>query len=263
MNFADGADRSAGVPRIPDHSSVPATRTLPASIFLAAAIASAAGAQSPVAEPEIRYREMRREIDRPVDQGFVDRSPIGTSLRRLPSDLSMGRSFDRLYQDSLDPQRFRRIQGGLSVVFPRSVYGADEQGTIAMVPPGSIFRIGDRTETVSPASPPPPPPQRIASLEGVSLPGWSPPRSRSGADAAGPRGATSGRVESKPLVAAPIDGRVVQGVRDESDPRIGFGDPAEVFVVEPDVMLPAILADARYRRSRVEALLLEAASIDR
>lgn len=242
---------------------LPATRALPASMLLAAAIASVAGAQSPVAEPEIRYREMRREIDRPVDQGFVDRSPIGTSLRRLPSDLSMGRSFDRLYQDSLDPQRFRRIQGGLSVVFPRSVYGADEQGTIAMVPPGSIFRIGDRTEALTPAPPPPSPPQRIASLEGVSLPGSSPPRSRSGAGAAVPRGAASGRLESKPIVASPIDGRIVQGGRDESDPRIGFGDPAEVFVVEPDVMLPAILADARYRRSRVEALLLEAASFDR
>lgn len=236
---------------------------LPPVVLLVAAIAGVAGAQTPAVEPAIRYREMRREIDRPVDQGFVDRSPIGTSLRRLPSDLSMGRSFDRLYQDSRDPQRFRRIQGGLSVVFPRSVYGADEQGTIALVPPGSIFRIGDRTESVAAAKPPASPPQRIASLDGVSLPGWSPPRSRSGGEAAGSRVATSGRVESKPLVAAPIDGRIVQGERDESDPRIGFGDPAEVFVAEPEVMLPAILADARYRRSRVEALLLEAASSGR
>ena len=259
MNFADGADRSAEVKSIRDHVTLQARRALPTSILIAAAIASEASAQSPVAEPEIRYREMRREIDRPVDQGFVDRSPIGTSLRRLPSDLSMGRSFDRLYQDSLDPQRFRRIQGGLSVVFSRSVYGADEQGTIAMVPPGSIFRIGDR-EAAAPPSPASPPPQRIAGLDGVSLPGWNPPRSRSGSEPAGSRVATSGRVDSKPLVAAPIDGRIVQGERDESDPRIGFGDPAELFVVEPDVMLPAILVDAQYRRARVEALLLEAAS---
>ncbi len=233
-------------------------------MLVAAAITSASGGQSPAAEPEIRYREMRREIDRPVDQGFVDRSPIGTSLRRLPSDLSMGRSFDRLYQDSLDPQRFRRVQGGLSVVFPRSVYGADEQGTIAMVPPGSIFRIGDREAPAAPASPAPSPPQRIAGIEGVALPGWSPTRSeRSRGSESGTSRAASGRIESKPIVGAPIDGRIVQGDRDEIELRIGFGDPAEVFTVEPDLMLPAILVDARYRRSRVEALLLEAASFER
>ncbi len=231
-------------------------------MLVVAAITSASSGQSPAAEPEIRYREMRREIDRPVDQGFVDRSPIGTSLRRLPSDLSMGRSFDRLYQDSLDPQRFRRIQGGLSVVFPRSVYGADEQGTIAMVPPGSIFRIGDREAPAAPASPAPSPPQRIAGLEGVALPGWNPARAE-GSRLSGPSRAASGRIESKPIVGAPIDGRIVQGDRDEIEVRIGFGDPAEVFTVEPDLMLPAILVDARYRRSRVEALLLEAASFER
>ncbi|MGA1517081.1 MAG: hypothetical protein ACO396_04850 [Phycisphaerales bacterium] len=220
------------------------------------ALANSTAAQSPVAEPEIRYREMRREIDRPVDQGFVDRSPIGTSLRRLPSDLSIGRSFDRLYQDSIDPQRFRRIQGGLSVVFPRSVYTADDQGTIAVVPPGSVFRIGDRAGAELPAVSSPAPRQRIGSLEGVELPGMSPSR---GGRGPGPIGrARSNRLDARPLVATPIDGRVVQGGESEGEPRIGFGDPAEVFVAAPDLELPAILVDARYRRSRVEQLLLEA-----
>lgn len=220
------------------------------------AIAGSSAAQSPAAEPEVRYREMRREIDRPVDQGFVDRSPIGTSLRRLPSDLSIGRSFDRLYRDSLDPQRFRRIQGGLSVVFPRSVYTADDQGTIAAVPPGSVFRIGDREEIDSSSPASAPPPQRIASLEGVNLPGVA---ASSGARRSGtvvrPR---SNRLDIRPLVAAPIDGRVVQGGDPEGEARIGFGDPVEVFMAAPDLELPAILVDARYRRSRVEQLLLEA-----
>lgn len=221
-------------------------------------LAGNSAAQSPAVEPEIRYREMRREIDRPVDQGFVDRSPIGTSLRRLPSDLSIGRSFDRLYQDSVDPQRFRRIQGGLSVVFPRSVYTADDQGTIAAVPPGSIFRIGDREAMEGSAPVSPPPPQRIASLDGVTLPGWS-PRGPGRDPASGNRaGSRSRRLDARPLVAAPIDGRIVQGEELVGEARIGFGDPVEVFFASPDLELPAILVDARYRRSRVEQLLLEA-----
>jgi hypothetical protein len=215
-------------------------------------------AQSPAVEPELRYREMRRAIDRPVDQGFVDRSPIGTSLKRLPSDLSIGRSFDRLYQDSLDPQRFRRVQGGLSVVFPRSVYTADDQGTIASVPPGSIFRIGDReiVESSRPASPSPP--QRISGLDGVPLPGWASPASGRDSDSSRRVRGGSNRLDVGPLVATPIDGRIVPGSEIEGECRIGFGDPVEVFIASPNLELPAILVDSRYRRSRVEQLLLEA-----
>jgi hypothetical protein len=218
-------------------------------------------AQSPAVEPELRYREMRRAIDRPVDQGFVDRSPIGTSLKRLPSDLSVGRSFDRLYQDSLDPQRFRRIQGGLSVVFPRSVYTADDQGTIAVVPPGSVFRIGDRESPGAARTAMPPPSQRIASLEGVALPGWG--GHGSGQDLGEQRrpGSNSRRLDARPLVAVPIEGRILQVGEIDRESRIGFGDPVELFIASPDPELPAILADSGYRRSRVEQLLLEAVAV--
>lgn len=210
----------------------------------------AAIAQAPATDPELRFRDMRR----PVDQGFVDRSAIGTSLRRLPSDLSVGRSLDRLYRDPVDPARFRRVQGGLSVVFPRSVYGADEQGTIAMVPPGSVFRLGDRAEPAPPSPPDAPPPQWIGGVEGLSLPGGSrrdPAISKQ--SSRGPR-----RIEPRPWVATPIDGRVLAGGAEAEMDRFGFGDPALLFIAEPAEPLPPILADAQYRRARVERLLLEA-----
>ena len=205
-------------------------------------LALVAAAQTPRDDSEIRLRDLRR----PVDQGFVDRNSLGTSLKVLPSDLAVGRSFDRLYEVPGDPSHFQRIQGGLSVVFPRSVYSSDgESGTIATVPPGSVFRLG-QPAAVPP--PPPPPPERIAGVDGLRLPG-----SRAAEPAARPGAgfAADLRVLAKPW--EPRD-HMLQA-NSHSAARAGFGIPLEALVAAPEFGPATILVDADYRRERVETLL--------
>lgn len=82
------------------------------------------------------------DLRRPVDQGLADRNQLGTSLRSLPTAIDPGRSFGRIYVDPRRPDRFLRRQGGLSAVFPASVYVGEGADGIPIVPPGTVFQLG-------------------------------------------------------------------------------------------------------------------------
>ncbi len=89
-----------------------------------------------------------------VDAGRADRSPLATSARRMPVDLRIPLSFDRVYRvpgaqtgvrvpgAASGEDLFARISGGLIAVFPRSEYVSTRRGPAAVVPPGTIFYVG-------------------------------------------------------------------------------------------------------------------------
>lgn len=89
-----------------------------------------------------------------IDAGRADRGPLATSARRVPIDLRVPLSFDRVYRvpgsttgvqvpgAAAGEELYARISGGLTAVFPRSEYVATKRGTAAIIPPGTIFYIG-------------------------------------------------------------------------------------------------------------------------
>jgi len=205
------------------------------------AASHAAPRQAPAANPELV--DMRR----PVDQGLADRNVLGTSLRRLPPELGYGRSFDRLYVDPQDPEQFMRVQGGLSIVFPSSVYVPTKRGVAVAVPPSAVFRIGSARASLADAAAPPTGPIDLR------------------AEVDGPQGtvqpidaALDLRVGERAWIPEPL-----RTLEPEGDaPRFGFGVPAAVFVAGPRESVergPLFVVDEEYRRRRLAALLLGAA----
>lgn len=78
---------------------------------------------------------------RPIDAGVADVGPLAESLRITPIDLRKPSRFDAVYRTHDD--QLMRIDGGLRAVFPRSVYAASPGGAVALIPPGTVFYIGD------------------------------------------------------------------------------------------------------------------------
>lgn len=109
----------------------------------------------------------------PVDQGRADVGPLGLSFRRLQVDFRRPTGFDRVFQfsgpvagavqtpASSNAGSLARVSGALTAVFPRSTYITSSEGqTLAVVPAGTRFLIGDPGRTLAagtsvPASPSP------------------------------------------------------------------------------------------------------------
>jgi hypothetical protein len=81
----------------------------------------------------------------PVDQGFADVGPLSASSRVVPLDLRVPSGFDRVYRlGSSRPggERFARMSGGVTAVFPRSQYVPTADGYASTTPAGTVFYIG-------------------------------------------------------------------------------------------------------------------------
>lgn len=79
----------------------------------------------------------------PVAAGTDDASPMSNSLELMPIDLRDPAGFDRVYRlPTEDGSLFARADGGLTAIFPRSEYTATPWGTVAEVPAGTVWVIG-------------------------------------------------------------------------------------------------------------------------
>lgn len=96
---------------------------------------------------------------RPVQQGAADINPVSTGLRWQPVDLRQPANFDRVYRlsDVVDaaaappgvfPEQggFVRFDAGVSAVYPWSSYASTRRGTLAEIPPGTVFHLGLRPD---------------------------------------------------------------------------------------------------------------------
>ena len=79
-----------------------------------------------------------------VDQRVADLDLLATSLFEVPNELRQDTGFERLYVDPFDPERFIRIDGGISASFPRSEYVRTRRGIEPAIPGGTEFFIGER-----------------------------------------------------------------------------------------------------------------------
>lgn len=112
-----------------------------AMVGACAGLVPAASAQLPTKPPER------------VEQGTADVGPGQASLRTIAPDLRTPGEFDSVFElermNRFAPpgQRksvfFARAEGGLTAVFPRSVYAPSGQGALVpQIPPDTVFYLG-------------------------------------------------------------------------------------------------------------------------
>ncbi len=164
----------------------------------------------------------------PVDQRIEDVSPLGLSLRQMQPTLREPNNFQELYRFRGDDENLVRAQGGLYLVFQRSIYGSDKNGNVyPLVPPNTVFYIG------------PPPGWMVSSaVQAVA--------SSEVADAA--------RIDDR------LDLRIATGLVVDT----ATGEPVRHKVSAMDTRPPAlggnrIVIDPQYRAERLRALMREAA----
>lgn len=100
---------------------------------------------------------------KPVAPGFGDVGPSRTSLRVEQVDLRRPVDFQQVYTLGKvnafgSDEVFLRVSGGITAVFPRSVYVKSRGGGVgALIPPGTTFYIGKLPEEFAPRAPAPEP----------------------------------------------------------------------------------------------------------
>jgi hypothetical protein len=164
----------------------------------------------------------------PVDQRIEDVSPLGLSLREMQPTLREPNNFQELYRFRGDDENLVRAQGGLYLVFQRSIYGSDKKGNVyPLVPPNTVFYIG-----------PPPGWMMSSAVQAVA--------SSEMADAA--------RIDDR------LDLRIAPGLVIGTDVGVPVRHRADATNTQPTAV-PGnrIVLDAEYRVDRLRTLMREAA----
>ncbi len=164
----------------------------------------------------------------PVDQRIEDVSPLGLSLREMQPTLREPNNFQELYRFRGDDENLVRAQGGLYLVFQRSIYGSDKKGNVfPLIPPNTVFYIG-------------PPPGRAvsAAVQAVAR--------NEVADAA--------RIDDRLDLRIPSPLMVDTATRKPVRHQVGAADTQP-----PALGANRIVLDPEYRAERLRALMREAA----
>jgi hypothetical protein len=91
-----------------------------------------------------------------VDPGTSDADPLRMSLREMQFDLRRPSGFDTVYRLDAAPgysprgTMFMRMDGGITAVFPHSVYQPTRTGLVAEIPAGTVFHIGGLPQELQP-----------------------------------------------------------------------------------------------------------------
>ncbi|MCA9310007.1 MAG: hypothetical protein KDA21_02315 [Phycisphaerales bacterium] len=85
------------------------------------------------------------EEPRRVDQTVADVDPLGTSLRQVDFEVDLRQDIDFQYVYTVPghPDSLMRRQGGLVAVFNRSDYLPTWFGPVPVVPPNTVFYVGE------------------------------------------------------------------------------------------------------------------------
>ena len=79
---------------------------------------------------------------KPLDQTVEDTSPLSRSLRPVERGIREPFAFEQVYRISGREDLLVRIDGGIFALFPRSMYSSGENGTVPLIPAGTVFHIG-------------------------------------------------------------------------------------------------------------------------
>jgi hypothetical protein len=205
---------------------------IPALAIIAAAHAQPALNQpSGVAPP--RFTRIESRI------GDVD--PLGVSLRQLSTDLRQPTGFRDVYRiegsgaaahhwgisNPSGADLFARRDGAITAVFPQSVYITTERGPFALIPPGTVFFIGDL------------PFDRFGALPPIAD---SPDR-------------VDTRVDTRATTSSVTPATLTPG--DVRTARSGEAPKPSTRPIEPAPALPGIMTDEPLRRRTVRDLIMK------
>ncbi len=79
---------------------------------------------------------------KPLDQTVEDTSPLSRSLRHIERGLREPSAFEQVYRFSDREDLLLRIDGGIYALFPQSIYTQGKNGTLPVIPAGTVFHIG-------------------------------------------------------------------------------------------------------------------------
>lgn len=90
------------------------------------------------------YRPSEKSGLQRVEQGVADISPLSKQMRVLQPRLSVPSRFEDVYafRDERGRERFARVSGAVTAVFPQSEYVLTRQGVAPAIPAGTVFHIG-------------------------------------------------------------------------------------------------------------------------
>lgn len=149
-------------------------------------LAAPTRAQSPAnpANPAAADAWARAGLRR-IDPGTADSDPLSVDARHLFAQPRLEQGYQTLFA-APGYNRFARRDGGVTALFPRSVYIEGPFGPLAAIPPDTLFVVGD---------PPPWLESWLAGPEGAAV-------------ASSPQGflVSPGRVNSQQITALPPDG---------------------------------------------------------
>ena len=79
----------------------------------------------------------------PVDAGVEDRNTLSATHKLESTSFYQDHSFERLYRVAGTESIYVRKSGALSAVFQGSEYAETRQGSIALIPAGTVYCIGE------------------------------------------------------------------------------------------------------------------------
>jgi len=177
----------------------------------------------------------------PLEQGYEDRSALDESLRVPRVDLSMPGGFKQVYQVPGRDDLLMRVNGGMYAVFPESYYRGVSGGAKPLIPPGTVFYIGE-------------PPTNRPVVPGQTLDAPPP--------VLAPRDQVDPRVNSKWDRRIVVEDAGVQETNAEFDPATPVGrDRAAAVVPPPRIprlsapVIRTVATDEAFRMRRLSALL--------
>jgi len=177
----------------------------------------------------------------PLEQGYEDRSAFDESLRVPRVDLSVPGGFKQVYQVPGRDDLLMRVNGGMYAVFPESYYRGVSGGAKPLIPPGTIFYIGEppTNRPVVPGQPKVAPPVSLA-----------------------PRDEIDPRVNGKWDRRIVVDDAGVKETNGEVDPETPVGRDREAAMVPPPriprlstPVIRTVATDERFRMMRLSTLL--------
>lgn len=176
---------------------------------------------------------------KPLDQTVEDTSPLSISLRQIERGLREPTAFDQVYRVPDRDDLLMRIEGGIYAIFPQSVYTHGKNGTLPLIPAGTVFYIGY------------PDLERLGRVDAST-------RQVEGRVGDDPYGRLNLRVDPRRAMQTGVR-RTMLGTSTVPFTGLGRQRPERVPQTVRQSVAPTIVTDADYRADRIRELMQSAA----